>query len=78
MKAVTSFNGWVISKMVAYLTGKEGFSMETFNYTWAGAQVVVKDAFGFRYEINIKTLSRVNNAPNDTELMETINNREAV
>jgi hypothetical protein len=57
---VTSFNGWIMTKVVAYLSSKEGCVTEHASYSADGMRAIVRDTFGFRYEINIQTLSRVN------------------
>ena len=64
MKApITSFNGWILSKITNFLSAKEGCEIETSNYTPDGIRAVFKDAFGYRYEISLKTLSRVQTDP---------------
>lgn len=62
MTPVTSLNGWIMAKIVQWLTSKEGVEASALEYTADGARVVLQDAFGFRYEVSIKTLSRVNNS----------------
>jgi hypothetical protein len=64
MKApITSFNGWVLGKITQFMSEKEGFNVETVEYTAEGARTVIQDAFGFRYEVHIKTLSRLHDSP---------------
>lgn len=66
MTPKTPFNQWLVSKLVSYLVGKEGFSTETQNFTDEGMKAIVVDTFGFRYEINVKTLSRINDDMKDS------------
>jgi hypothetical protein len=56
---ITSFNGWVLSKITAYLSSNEGFIVEESEYTHTGIKSIVRDAFGYRYEVHVKTLSRL-------------------
>jgi hypothetical protein len=56
---VTSFNGWMLGKIVTYMGTKEGCDVERVEYTNDGARAIIRDTFGYRYEINIETLSRV-------------------
>ena len=64
MKApITSFNGWVLGKIVGFMREKEGFDVETVEYTAEGAKSIFRDCFGFRYEVTIKTISRLTDSP---------------
>lgn len=65
MNPITPFNSWILGKLTAYLASKEGCLVEAAEYTKDGMKTVVRDAFGYRYELNIKTLSRVDNNPKD-------------
>lgn len=69
MKApVTTFNAWILKKIASYLTTKEGCNVERMEYTNDGARAILQDAFGYRYEIHIETLSRAyNNDPDASE-----------
>lgn len=58
---ITSFNGWIISKILNYLLCNEGCITGKANYTGEGVRAEVTDAFGFRYEIQVKTIGRVLN-----------------
>jgi hypothetical protein len=65
---VTSFNGVTLGKITQYLSAKEGFDVERVEYTNDGARAIVRDVFGYRYEINIETLSRIyDGAPQASE-----------
>lgn len=55
----TPFNNWILNKIATYLTTKEGCEANGPEYTSEGARVVVQDAFGYRYEISVKTISRI-------------------
>lgn len=65
MNPITTFNAWILGKIISYLSNKEGCETETAVYTMDGMKAIVKDAFGYRYEIHVKTLSRVTNDPGD-------------
>ncbi len=54
----TSFNVWLLTKILGFLSAKEGCTTEESVYTASGIKAVVRDVFGYRYEIHIKTLSR--------------------
>lgn len=49
---------WLLEKITAYLAAKQGFVVETTEFTAKGVQSVVQDVFGYRYEIQIKPISR--------------------
>lgn len=65
---LTTFNGWILSKINTYLKISEGCTIETSNYTNDGARTIVQDSFGFRYEIQIKTLGRIYHDDNETSM----------
>lgn len=54
-----TFNDWLLSKIINYLTTKEGCSLETSLSTNGTIKTIVTDTFGFRYEIQVKQLSRL-------------------
>lgn len=58
MNKLTTFNAWLLSKILGFLSTSQGFITEESAYTSKGIQAVVKDVFGHRYQINIKTLGR--------------------
>lgn len=58
MNKLTTFNSWLLSKILGYLTNNQGFITEESAYTSKGIQATVRDVFGHRYQINIKTLGR--------------------
>ncbi len=62
---VTPFNNWLISKIVAYLVTKEGCNSEEPEYTKDGVKAVVRDSFGYRYELHGKTLRRIDSDPKE-------------
>lgn len=59
MKPITKFNSWVLNKAARHLVSSEGMDLIAFEYTEEGAVAIVQDAFGYRYELNIKTVARV-------------------
>lgn len=56
-------NKWLLSTIVTYLIGREGYSFSDRDVVEVGdnTRAVVKDAFGVRYEIQIKVLGRMPN-----------------
>lgn len=74
MKPITSFNGWLIGKITVYLASKQGFITEESCYTATGIKSTVRDAFGYRYEIHVKTLNRIQDYQEDfNELFKNTN-----
>lgn len=59
MTTVKSFNGWVMSKIMSYLSAKEGMQTEIAHYTGDGMRCIIQDSMGFRYEIIVKTIGRI-------------------
>lgn len=58
MKPITPFNYWIINKIMSYLSSKQGCTSQTPEYTDEGIKTIVRDAFGYVYEIRIKTIGR--------------------
>lgn len=58
MKHETPFNGWLLTKIISTLETKEGCIIHKSEYTADGARTLLRDAFGFIYEIQVKTVSR--------------------
>ncbi len=56
---MTTFNGWLLSKIVGYLTKSEGYTSGNAHYTSDGIRTTVMDSFGYTHEITIKTVSRI-------------------
>lgn len=54
-------NGWVLSKIETFLKSKEGCQVTGFSYTNEGAKLDLMDAFGYTYELSIKTTGRIRN-----------------
>lgn len=48
---------WILDKILMSLTNHEGCVLETEG----PQQAIIQDAFGFRYEITLKAISRVDN-----------------
>lgn len=69
MTPKTPFNKWIVDKILSYLASKEGCVIEDSIYTQKGMKAVVMDTFGFRYEIEIKTLSRLNDEKQDSNAL---------
>jgi hypothetical protein len=55
-----------MTKIANFLKNKEGCEVIQQNYTINGIQAVIQDSFGYRYEINIRTLSRLGSNIEDT------------
>lgn len=58
-KIITAFNGRLLFKIGAFLRSREGFIVEEQEYTDTGARTTVQDSMGFRYEVTVKTLGRI-------------------
>lgn len=54
----TTFNSWLLSKILGFLSTSQGFLTEESTHTSKGIQATVRDVFGHRYQINIKTIGR--------------------
>ncbi len=59
MKSLKSFNGWLMSRILIALGANEGYTVESTSYFNNGMRSVVVDSFGFRQEIQVKTLSNI-------------------
>lgn len=53
---------WLFAKIISYLTGREGYSIDTQVFSDNDARAIVQDAFGFRYEVQVKVLGRIQGA----------------
>lgn len=71
MKPITIFNNWVLTKILVYLTTREGVAVQHTEYTAEGARTVFNDAFGFTYEVQIRTLGRTQTFNDDKYKLET-------
>lgn len=58
MKNRTPLNNWVLDKILCYLIKKEGFLTEESLFTEKGMSATIRDVFGYRYEVSVKTLGR--------------------
>lgn len=68
MKVITPFNDWVITKILTFLTKREGFTTAYEpTSTLEGTRLVVYDAFGYQYEIIVRMTGRINNDVTDLE-----------
>jgi len=61
----TPLNKWILEKIVSYLTIKEGCVLNEEEFTHNGMKAVISDAFGYTYEVSIKTIGRVNDDTKD-------------
>jgi len=59
MKSITYLNSWVLTKIVSYLSTREGFIVEESEPTAVGMKSIVRDSLGHRYEVNVKVISRL-------------------
>jgi hypothetical protein len=50
-----SFTDWVLAKIAGYLKAKEGCTVTETDES----KIIVQDVFGFRYEVSVKLLSRI-------------------
>jgi len=55
----TTFNGWIMDKITRLLKNHEGMENYATEYTLDGIKTIVTDSFGYRYEIQVKTLGRL-------------------
>ena len=62
----TPMNDWLLIKILSNLVAHDGFIIEKSDYTIEGMKAVVKDAFGYRYEINVSTLGRTHDDKRDS------------
>ena len=63
----TFLNQWVLTKIVDYLSIKEGCSVLSTEFTNTGARGIVQDALGFQYEVSIKTIGRLDPASTEDQ-----------
>lgn len=54
----TPINAWILGKIVNYLCREGCMPAHDLKDTVEGMMVEIVDAFGFRYEISIKTIAR--------------------
>jgi hypothetical protein len=73
----TPMNNWTITKIVDHLTTKDGYSNPQIEYTLDGAKATLTDAFGFKYEVEVKMISR-NYIPNEEITNEIPNTRNSL
>lgn len=60
---MTSFNDWILNKISGYLKHKEGCQVDFTDEN----KIIVQDVFGFRYEVSVKLLSRLENEARITD-----------
>ena len=63
-------NKWIMDKVQKCLT-KEGCSVSKLEPTPEGLKLSLTDSFGFIYELNIKTVSRVQSNYDEVNLYDT-------
>jgi hypothetical protein len=52
-----SFQDWILNKIAGYLKAKEGCAVSYH----PDQKIIVQDVFGYRYEVSVKLLSRIEN-----------------
>jgi len=64
---------WLFQKIVGYLVEREGckFDCEDTQSTETTSRTIVQDSFGFRYEVQVKVLGRIQNTGFDGDLLKT-------
>ena len=63
----TTFNAWILSKILNFLKNREGMDYSNTEYTLDGIKTTVTDAFGYRYEIHVKIIGRLQNGIRNEE-----------
>jgi hypothetical protein len=64
----TFFNEWILSKIVAHLSQREGCNVIKVGFTSEGAESVIEDAFGYQYEVTVRTMGRVQTDSSELEV----------
>lgn len=64
MNAKMPLRNWILTKLMNYLVKSEGCEVVSTEVTAEGQKAFIQDAFGFRYSLEIRALSRINS---DTE-----------
>jgi hypothetical protein len=55
---------WLLSKVLAYLEKSEGCDAETEEQVSdSTSSIIIQDAFGFRYQIQVRLLGRIQEEP---------------
>jgi len=80
----TTFNGWILNKILSLLKKHEGVTPYGSEYYSEGARGYIVDAFGYRYEIQVIAVGRLQNYENleenpyyaDTILQKSIKTQE--
>ncbi len=74
----TPLNSNLTGKITSYLVGNEGCSLQDIEFTKHGSLLTVKDAFGFVFSIEVKTVGRaamnevVEPYPKSNQLLERV------
>lgn len=55
---MNNFTEFIMSKLLKFLTIKEGFTLE---YQETADKLVIRDSMGFRYEVHVKLIGRIQN-----------------
>jgi hypothetical protein len=74
---ITTFNAWVLTKITSYLSTSEGFIVEESTYTASGIKSVIRDTFGYRYEVHVKTLSRLTDYLQDSNETQVVTKKSS-
>lgn len=61
-------NDWLLTKVINHLVEKEGCTFIESEPTHKGQMAILQDAFGFQYQLEIKSLTRINNDPEDLDI----------
>lgn len=59
MNSIITLNTWILTKITSYLSTREGFIVEESEPTVSGMKSIVRDSLGYRYEVNVKIISRL-------------------
>lgn len=71
---IRPMNDWIVSKLLSYLSSKEGCTVLDYSNTEYGIKANIVDSFGFVYEVQVKALSRAANTANEVEVYEQTSN----
>lgn len=59
---MSPLNNWLLRKIATFLTTKEGVSVSASS---AADKIEITDVFGFRYQIEIKAIGRIDQGGDD-------------
>lgn len=64
---MSPLNTWLLNKIGVFLSTKEGCVVDPMKETANGTTIIFQDSFGFRYEMQIKAISRIGDGNVDFE-----------